>query len=295
MKRIICLVLAVLLAASFCGCERTATNSVYAMDAEMQLQIWGEDSKPAMRELEQILAGQEAFWGEAAQDAVPDETILESVEALSERTGGAVDIWLGGALEAYGFYDLVYRVPTEEELAAGLEAGRMDMRMVIKGHAADLCAEALSRHGITRGFLQMGEDVQTYGQKPEGEPWVVGIPSPEGGTLGKVSVDGTCAVFTATDYRQYFERDGVRYHPILVPETGKPANTGLRSVTVICKNGLTADGLSTALFVMGLEKATEFWQGSDDFEAVFLTTDGKIYATAGVTLSGCEFEVIAKN
>ena len=183
MKKSICLLLALLLGAALCGCEPSASNAVYAMDEEMQLQVWGEDCKAVMRELEQALAGQEAYWGAANPDAAPDETILEATEALAERTGGALDPWLGNVLEAYGFYDQVYRIPTEDELSAALENGRADLSAVIRGYAGDKCVEALNKYKVTRAFLDLGGGVQTYGEKPDGEPWVIGIPGPDGKTI----------------------------------------------------------------------------------------------------------------
>ena len=105
-----------------------------------------------------------------------------------------------------------------------------------------------------------GSSVMSYGSKPDGSAWQVAVTDPrdtEGDYLGVVTLNGTEFLSTSGDYEKYFIEDGVRYHHILDPATGYPARSGLTSVTVVCDDGLNADGLSTACFVLGKEKAEE--------------------------------------
>lgn len=300
MKRAVCLILILCVLCLSAGCRAQSRKTLFAMDTVMDLQVWGADAQKAISQMQRILMQQEKLWsatdpGSLLQQPRPEHALLEQAQALSRRTGGAFDPRLGAVTEAWGFYNKEYRIPTQQELTEALGRQRWDLGAAVKGYAGGLCVQALETMTVDRAILNLGGNVQTYGEKPDGSPWAVGIQNPDGGdTVGTVSVTGTAAVVTSGDYQRYFEKNGIRYHHILDPETGKPADSGLRSVTVICRDGLTADVLSTALFVMGLEKGAAHWRESDDFEAVFITAEGKIYVTEGANLSGCEYEVIAR-
>lgn len=311
MKRLLCLLTVLSFVFCLAGCKNTkqVEKTVFAMDTVMDLQIWGADAQACAESIASLLTELDNTWSAAKETsligqlnagkevALTDEQsrLLEKVQALSARTGSAFDPKMLSVSRAWGFYGEEYHIPSQTEIAAALSDPKWDLGAALKGYAGDRAVEIMEQMNLDCAILNLGGNIQTYGQKADSTPWQIGIQDPRGNDyIGILSVVGTAAVVTSGDYQRYFEEGNIRYHHIMDPETGAPAASGLASVTVICKNGLTADALSTALFVMGLEKATELFQQSNDFEAVFITADGTIYATEGAALSGCEYEVIGR-
>ena len=256
-------------------------------------------------------------------DAPTVELLVQALE-LCEITDGALDITAYPAVRAWGFTQEEYRVPSPAELAEltekidytvvelGLEshsvpvgpdgepdwsvhaerdtvtlpAGmELDLGAVAKGFAGDQIAASARGSGITSALLNLGQStIAAVGAKPDGSPWRVGIRDPEGEGYFAVVELTDMAMGTSGGYQRYFEQDEEIYWHILDPDTAAPAKSGLSSVTVVSPSALTCDGLSTALFVMGLEKGTQFWRDHPEleFEAVFLTEEGGIYRTAGL-------------
>lgn len=304
MKKWIALILAALL---LCGCasrEQSDRRTTFCMDTVMDLQLWGPEAAQGADAVEQMLRELEQTWSATDENSLlrsgrtpsrEEQGVLDRAEELSQWTGGAFDPKLHSLMTLWGFRGEQQRVPDPEALAAALEDPQWDLGGALKGYAGDRAVEILQALDVTRALLNLGGNIQTFGEKSDGSPWQIAIQNPDGGDyLGILAVEGTVAVVTSGDYQRYFTENGIRYHHILDPETGVPADSDLRSVTVVCEDGMTADALSTALFVMGLEGGSAFWREQGGFQAVFVTEQGTIYATEGANLSGCEFEVITQ-
>lgn len=328
MKKLLALLLLLCLCLTACAKSSPAETEIFAMDTFMRIRIWDDnallsDACQEIRRLEALFSvtdeNSEIYaLNRDGQAALSTDTaeILSKAVALSQRTNGAFDPTVYPLVRAWCFTSGEPRVPTQSELdrllpsvgtehlqlsegsAVLTQGAQVDLGGIGKGYTAQKCLDFLASKGVTTAMLSLGGNVQTLGSKPDGTPWIIGIADPQSPSeaIATITFTGSLALVTSGGYQRYFELDGTRYHHILNPQTGKPAETGLSSVTILAQDGTTADALSTALFVMGMDKAVDFWRGSDDFEAIFITDGGDIYATEGASdlLGGCAFQVISR-
>ena len=321
MKRLLCLLLALCMVLSLtaCGGEQPESVQLFAMDTVMDLTAYGENAAAALtdasREINRLerLLSRTIDTSEISQInaggavTVSEETasLLAQARTYTAATDGAFDITIAPLVSLWGITTDSPYVPTQQEIdallprvgpehlhlsgdTATLDDGcAIDLGGIAKGYASDRVAAIFARHGITSGTISLGGNVYVCGSKPNGQPWVVAIQDPRSdGYAVTVALTDSFAV-TSGGYQRYFEENGQVYHHIIDPATGRPAESGLTSVTVVADgaagNGTMCDALSTALFVMGEDRALELWRsGVYDFDLILVTEDGRLLATAGI-------------
>ncbi|MBO4706732.1 MAG: FAD:protein FMN transferase [Spirochaetaceae bacterium] len=242
-----------------------------------------------------------------ASMVVRDDTafLFEFTNGLYKATNGALNPALYPIISAWGFTTESYRIPSEEEITALLshtdfsqaelsetaggavikttEGMKLDFGAVGKGYAGDEIIRILKEHGIKSALLDLGGNVQVIGKKTDGSKWVVGIKNPWGGDSVCTVKIADLAVVTSGGYERFFVGDdGKKYIHIFDPKTGHPVENDLESVTIICERGLYADALSTSLFVMGKDKAVEWWYNNSGFDFILITTDNEFYYSSGL-------------
>ncbi|MBQ8249296.1 MAG: FAD:protein FMN transferase [Clostridia bacterium] len=171
----------------------------------------------------------------------------------------------------------------------------IDLGGIAKGYTLGKCAEYLTENNAI-GTVSFGGNIALVGNKEDGSAWKVGIKNPFSPDtfIGTLSLDSGI-VSVSGSYERYTEYDGVRYHHIIDPKTGYPAESDLASVAVWMReadayNGAYADALSTALFVMGHDAALELYKPYSDFEAVLIKNDGTVTLTDGLTARYTSYE-----
>lgn len=158
---------------------------------------------------------------------------------------------------------------------------RLDLGGIAKGYVADRMKEYLNAHGAHEGFINLGGNVLTLGEKSDGTAYHIGIRKPfgeEGETITAVDVKDR-SIVTSGRYERYFEKNGHIYHHILDPFTGYPYENDLNAVTILSDSSMDGDALSTICFALGMKKGMDFIKSMPDVDAVFIDTDNNLHDT----------------
>jgi thiamine biosynthesis lipoprotein len=297
------------------------------MGTSVRVELWSDDADTAraamsavmdeMRRIDETMSPYKPdselsrINREAAQKPVPIsqemfDLIVHSIE-FSKLSDGAFDITFSSVGYMYNYREHVK--PTDAQIAKALpgisyrhlqldpkartihydRAGvRIDLGGIAKGYAVDNSIAILKARGITNAIVTAGGDSRLLGDK-RGRPWNVGIRDPrQRGAVAVVLPLADTAISTSGDYERFFEEDGVRYHHIINPKTGKSAK-GVRSVTVIAANGLTTEGLTKSVFVKGAKEGMRFIEylrmhvaAMKDVEAIVIDDKGQMLYSPGL-------------
>ncbi len=233
--------------------------------------------------------------------------VLRKSEEVYLRTGGLFDPTVMPLVSAYGFgpdgrqevgqidRDSVLQLVgfdkiTFDSLSVSkrYEQVRLDFNAIAQGYSVDVIGAFLTEMGIRNYLVEVGGELRASGRKPDGSSWVVGIANPAfTGRLKATVALNDCGMATSGNYRNYYEKDGVRYNHIINPKTGLSEQGDLLSVTVFAPDAMTADAYATAFVVMGMAKMKELLPRLPELNvyAVYSENSGEIgtYMTDGIS------------
>lgn len=296
-----------------------ASRELFAMDTYMTVTAYGGNAQEAVDQAADEIERLDALLSTGQSDSEVAQinensggNISEDVEYLLTRslelyqdTKGKFDIAIYPVMKAWGFTDENYRVPSDAEIGELLkltdasqiqydgdehsvgfqmEGMQIDFGGIAKGYTSSRVMDIYRECGIESGLVNLGGNVQVLGAKTDGSEWRIAIQSPEDENeyLGVLSTEDR-AVITSGGYERYFEQDDTTYHHIIDPATGRPADNGLVSVTIVSADGTLADGLSTSLFIMGKDEAIEYWRAhSSEFDIILMDTDEVLWVSEGI-------------
>lgn len=234
--------------------------------------------------------------------AISDEEILKLIETatkISRDTNGAFDITVYPLIELWGFYTDTPSLPADEKIKNALsdvnfknlifyngkltkhkKGVAIDLGGIAKGYAIKEAARVLKGQGVNSAVIDAGGDVYVLGKKGN-KLWRIGIKNPRAeGLLGYLEAEDL-AVVGSGDYERFFIKDGKRYHHIMNPRTGYPAQ-GLSGITVIYPDPVIADAWATALFVLGAKDGIKMAEKIPGMEVIMVTVQGEKIYTPGL-------------
>lgn len=289
MKKLILVILILMLMLTGCA-NNGYSRTFFAMDTYIDVSVGNEAQadivEKEIQRLDDLLSVTKSGSDISkynAGEAISDETaaLIERCEDISALTDGAFDIRVQSVVDLWDIAN-AKTPPKDEDIAKAVQnKDKIGLGAVAKGYAASRVRKLLTDNGVKSALVSLGGNVMLIGSNPGGRAWSVGIqhPTKTDGVIGIASLSD-CAVVTSGGYQRYFESGGKRYHHIFDPKTGYPADSGIISATVITKDDTLADALSTAVYVMGVEKAKDLYK-TQDVELIMVTKD-KVYVTKGI-------------
>lgn len=306
MKKLLCIGLCLIL---LCSCSAGYTRTKFMLDTVCEITVpkgYEEASDKAFDlalELEKLLSrtnqnSEIARLNSSGELTVSDHTAFLINKSLyySGLSNGLFDITICPVSELWDFKSSKIPDQTEIEKALGrvdykkiringnevsINDAALDLGAIAKGYIADMSAKVLTDAGVEEGILNFGGNLVLIGNN-KGKGYTIGIQTPfQEGCSAYVTLEDT-GVATSGTYQRYVEKDGKIFHHILNSKTGYSADTDLDSATVICKNSVDADALSTICILLGKEKAAELIESIPDTEAVFIDKSGNLSYTDGL-------------
>lgn len=234
--------------------------------------------------------------------------LLEQSRSYGAESNGVFDVTIAPVADLWNITGDSPRIPSEEEIREALslvgygdivlekngncmmarKGQKIDLGGIGKGYACNIARKTALDNDVTHGYVSIGGNVMVIGKKSRREDFKFGIRDPRGGGNDYVAVITLPDEIMATsgDYERYFEKDGIRYHHILDPATGAPAQTDLMSVSVVAQDGAYADYMSTYLFIQGRQFALEHLN-SFPCGLVLIDKEKNIYVSDNLTEQFC--------
>ena len=304
------------------------SHKVFSLDAEEVLakgcheisRLEGQLSRFIPRSEVSQINRSAGIWSESISPETL-EVLTRSIE-ISQICKGAFDVTIGSLVDLWKIGKDSFAHPTDEQIEHALslvdyhdlilDAEMMTARLnrvgqsidlggIAKGLAGDRITTMYKEMGISSAYSNLGGNVVTVGSKPDGSAWRIGIQDPlqQDRLIGCVEVTGL-SVVTSGDYQRFtVGQNGNRYHHILSPISGRPTDSNLTSVTIVSESSITADVLSTVLFITGMEHGLEILNSFPETEAILMNAEEQIFVTRELegrfqSADGIQYQVVKK-
>lgn len=311
--------------------KETITREFYALGTIIRLRVYGNKGERAIEEAidrlstidnkmsvfkefsEVSMINKKA--GISSQEVSKDTYfVIKKAVEYSELSEGTFDPTIRPIIGLWRIGSENPRIPSKDEIAKKLklvnyediilnernnsiglkhEKQAIDVGGIAKGYAADEVKKVFKNNKVKSALIDLGGNIFALGKKPDKTLWKVGIQNPfntRGEHVGVISVENK-SIVTSGNYERYFMKDGKVYHHIIDPQTGYPSESEIISATIISDYSIDGDGLSTGVYIMGIEKSIKLIESLKGIDAIFITQNKEIYVTSGIKV---EFKITNK-